>query len=154
MLRTYKSQCHIAVSPDEVWSTISRSAFVKDFLPEIGRDICKLTLFTLAMHKHPFDVMPAYMIPNKIISWDVDANTSIELARRDLVAEIKHIDITLHDSGNGTAVRFEVQYETRLSSTFLQTERSIRGLFNQKLNLLKQDLESTQTSQQLQAVFN
>tara|TARA_R110002111_G_C5946310_1_gene368172 strand:+ start:612 stop:1076 length:465 start_codon:yes stop_codon:yes gene_type:complete len=154
MLRTYKSQSYIAVSPDEVWATISHSDFVTDFLPEVGRDICKLTLFTLAMHKHPFDVMPAYMVPNKIISWDIHANTAIELARKDLSAEIEHIDITLEDDGNGTAVTIEVHYQTRLCATFLQTERTIRGLFNKKLNVLKQDLELTQPSQQLQAAFN
>ncbi len=154
MLRTYKAQSHIAVSREDVWATISQSNFVKDFLPEIGRDICKLTLFTLAMHKHPFDVMPAYMVPNKIISWDVVANTAIELTRKDLSADIKHIDLTLQANGDDTVVSFEVHYKTRLNASFLQTERAIRGLFNQKLKVLEQDLATLQPRQHLHAVFN
>jgi len=155
MIRTYKTQINIAVTADEVWETITQAEFTSDFLPEISRNPSKLTLFKLAMHRNALKVMPAYMVDKKTISWDSNANTSIELARKDLAAEINNVDISLRDNGHSTSVSIEVHYTTQFNATFLQTERAVRGLFNRKLNVLKQDLESTtQQRHQLQAAYN
>jgi carbon monoxide dehydrogenase subunit G len=155
MLRTYQAQINIAATTDEVWKAIIQPEFTRDFLPEVNRSFAKLTLFKLAMHKNAYNVMPAYMVRNKTISWDTNANTSIELARKDLAATIHNIDINLRDKGNRTLVTIEVDYATKLNSTFLQIERTIRGLFKHKLDILKQDLESTkQERYQMQPAYN
>jgi hypothetical protein len=155
MLRTYQAHINIAVTTDEVWKAIIQPEFTRDFLPEVNRSFAKLTLFKLAMHKNAYKVMPAYMVRNKTISWDTNANTSIKLARKDVAATINNIDINLRDKGNRTLVTIEVNYETKLNSTFLQTERTVRGLFMHRLSILKQDLESIKHEQyQLQAAYN
>ena len=155
MLRTYQAHINIAAKTDEVWKAIIEPRFTRDFLPEVNRSFVKLTLFKLAMHKNAYNVMPAYMVRNKTISWDTNANTSIELARKDLASTIHNIDINLRDKRNRTLVTIEVNYETKLNSTFLQTERTIRGLFKHKLDILKQDFESSkQERSQIQPVYN
>ena len=155
MLRTHQTQINLIATVDEVWKTIIEPDFARDFLPEISRDTSNLSLFKLANHKNPLNLMPAYMVRNKTISWDCIANTSIKLARKDLDVEINNIDITLQDNKYNTLVTIEVNYASKLNSKFLLAERIIKGLFSHKLEVLKQDLElNRQERHQMQPAYN
>jgi hypothetical protein len=65
MIRTFKAQTTINVDSNTAWDAFSSTRFVKDFLPEIYKDILGLNLFYLARHKNGLEVTPAYVVPNR-----------------------------------------------------------------------------------------
>jgi len=141
MMRTFKAHTTIAANKDTTWNAVSSSCFVKDFLPEVYKDISGLSFSYLAMHKNDLVVMPAYVVPTKTIHWNNNSTTSIKLARNDLNVTIDHIEISLEAKGDSTIVMIEVEYDSRLGAEFMLIKNIIQTLFSHKLTILKQDLE-------------
>jgi len=142
MIRTFKAQTTINVDSNTAWDAVSSTRFVKDFLPEIYKDILGLNLFYLARHKNGLEVTPAYVVPNKTIHWNSNANTAIELARRDLKVNIKHVEINIEKGNHATNVSIEVEYDSRFGANFMLIRKIIKSLFSYKLTVLKADLET------------
>jgi len=67
MIRTFKAQTDITIDSSVVWNTIKDRQFIKDFLPEIYKDISGMSLAEFALDKNGFDLMPSYSVPNKTI---------------------------------------------------------------------------------------
>jgi hypothetical protein len=142
MIRTFKTQTTINVDSNTAWDAISSRRFVKDFLPEIYKDILGLNLFYLARHKNALEVMPAYVVPNKTIHWNSNANTAIELSRRDLKVNIKHVEINIEKRNHATNISIAVEYDSRFGANFVLIRKIIKYLFSHKLTVLKQNLET------------
>lgn len=141
MKRLFKTRVNLASDSVSVWNALTQNSFVNDFLPEITRDISKLTLKRLAMHKHGLTVMPSYAIPNKTLHWRRGAGLNISMARQDLNVIIDDIEINLSEADGHTTVELSVNYNAKLGARFLLAENAIQHLFSHKLTILKQDLD-------------
>jgi hypothetical protein len=141
MINTFKIHIITAIDKDMVWNTLTNPSFVKDFLPEVQRNLMGLNLYTLSKHKNGLDVMPAYVIKHKTIHWINNLNITIELAKTDLNIDINHIEINLDTKNNRSIVSIEVQYNSPLDLNYLKGHKVIKSLFSRKLMVLKQDLE-------------
>jgi hypothetical protein len=154
MIRTFKAQTDIAIDSSVVWNTIKHRKFVKDFLPEIYKDILGMSLAKLALHKNGLDVMPSYVVPDKTIHWHNSGQTVIELTRSDLPVMIDHVEINMKAVGDTTAVDIVVEYNSPIGANFMLINKIIKTLFSHKLAVLKQDLEMyKQDDTNLQAAF-
>lgn len=154
MIRTFKAQTDIAIDSSVVWNTIKDRRFVKDFLPEIYKDVSGMSLAEFALDKNGFDVLPAYAVPNKTIHWQNNGQTVIELTRQDLQLTIDHVEINIASNADSTTVEIAVEYESRLGANFMLIHKIIKTLFSHKLTVLKEDLEiHKQDGTNLQAAF-
>lgn len=154
MIRTFKAQTDIAIDSSVVWNTIKDRQFVKDFLPEIYKDISDMSLAEFALDKNGFDVMPSYAAPNKTIHWQNNGQTVIELTRQDLQLTIDHVEINIVSNTNSTTVEITVEYDSPFGANFMLVHKIIKTLFSHKLTVLKEDLEiHKQDGTHLQAAF-
>ena len=154
MIRTFKAQTDIAIDSSVVWNTIKDRQFVKDFLPEIYKDISGMSLAEFALDKNGFDVMPSYAVPNKTIHWQNNGQTVIELTRQDLQLTIDHVEINIVSNTNSTTVEITVEYDSPFGANFMLVHKIIKTLFSHKLTVLKEDLEiHKQDGTHLQAAF-
>ena len=154
MIRTFKAQTDIAIDSSVVWNTIKDRRFVKDFLPEIYKDVSGMSLAEFALDKNGFDVLPAYAVQNKTIHWQNNGKTVIELTRHDLQLTIDHVEISIASNADSTTVEIAVEYESRLGANFMLIHKIIKTLFSHKLTVLKEDLEiHKQDGTNLQAAF-
>ena len=78
------------------------------------------------------------------MGWSTGAGTVIRLPRKDVAANIEHVDIRIEGRGEYTQVTFAVQYAPQFGKHYFLAHRCVRGLFNLKLNVLKKDLEAQQ----------
>lgn len=146
MSTRYITQTKITADPPQVWQAITQCDFVKNYLPEIKRDFNNLKpTAPLYRHKNLDKLLPAYVVQGKAISWDSNANTTIKLTRSDLNANIRSVDIDITAADGYTNVNIEVNYKPKLDKNFFLTHASVHNLFNHKLQVLKQDIESKTT---------
>ena len=155
MSTRYVCQTKIFSSPKQVWKAITQENFAKHFFPEIKRDFSNInSAMPLYCHQNADKLLAAYITPGKTISWDTNANTSIRLIRNDLNANIRSIDIDIKPSDGGALVSLEVNYKPKLSSRFFQSHACVRNLFEAKLHVLKNDLETKPTAVECSAIYN
>lgn len=132
MLETVKMQKKIRADKEIIWTELLKADFAKDFLPEI-----KST---------KGDVLPSYSVTGKLLSWYNIGQTSIEMAKSDLKANITSIDLELEQIGNKTVVSFEVSLANKFDAASITRYKAIRTLFEIKLAVLKEELELNQTN--------
>ena len=141
MNATYKAQTTIHASTDAVWNAIARESFVKDFLPEVKKDISAMGEYIQTTHRNASSVLPSYAVTGRAIGWNTGAGKTIRLPRKDVHANIEAVDIQLESHENDTKVTIEVTYNPKVGKNFMLANRCVRGLFSIKLNVLKQDIE-------------
>ncbi len=139
MSKTYRTETTVLANTKTVWDTISQELFVKNFLPEIKSPSSK--------------VMPSYVIPGKLISWNSSHRLAMGLSRKDLNAHIDAIDITVKSIDNITLVTLEVSFNPELNKQYFLVHKAIRTLFDKKLAILKDDLEQAMSSESLEMVY-
>ena len=142
MKTTYTAKATIKAHIEDTWETISQPDFVKDFLPEIKKTTNELSPYVRTKHRNAKSVQPSYAVLGRAIGWSKVAGTDIRLARKDVNANIDAVDIKLEERGSNTRVIVEVTYSPRLGKNYFLEHRCIRGLFNIKLNVLKQEIET------------
>ena len=142
MNTTYKTKIKVHAGIASTWKTITQADFVKDFFPEIKKDLSAMGEYVRSTHKNAGQTNPDYMIPHRAAGWTTGAGTRIELPRKDVHAIIESIDLQLADSGNSTVVAIEITYAANFDRHFLFAQRCVRGLINTKLTVLKQELET------------
>jgi len=155
MSTRYICRTKILASPTQVWKAITQENFAKHFFPEIKRDFSNInSTMPLYCHQNADKLLPAYITPGKTISWDTNANTSIRLIRNDLNANIRSIDIDIEASDGGTLVSLKVNYKPKLNNMFFHTHACVRNLFEAKLYILKNDLETKPTAVECSPIYN
>ena len=153
MKTTYTAKATIKAKIEDTWETISQPSFVKDFLPEIKKTTHELSPYICNKHRNTKSVQPSYAVFCQAIGWNKVAGTDIRLPRKDVKANIDAVDIELEERGNNTRVIVEVTYNPRLGKNYLFAHRCVRKLFNIKLNVLKQELETNIDRIQLSPAF-
>ena len=154
MIRTFKAQTDITIDSSVVWNTIKDRQFIKDFLPEIYKDISGMSLAEFALDKNGFDLMPSYSVPNKTIHFQNNGQTVIELTRKDLQLTIDHVEINIVSNTDSTTVEIAVEYDSPFGANFMLVHKIIKTLFSHKLTVLREDLEiHKQDGTHLQAAF-
>ena len=141
MKTTYKAQITVQTDVEEAWNAITQKNFVKEFFPEIKKDISNLGEYVLRTHKNLEQLAPSYMVLNQAIGWANSGTTEIKLPRKDVDANIESIDILLINKGEYTTVKVEVNYSPKIGKNFFLAHRCVRGLIAIKLAVLKKDLE-------------
>jgi len=144
MNMTHTAKATIQADVDTIWEAITETDFVKDFLPEVRKNLQAMGEYAQATHRNAQQVLPAYAVPGQAIGWNAVTGTTIALPRKDTPANIEAIDIQLEKNARGTKVTIEVQYNPKLGENLFETRRCLKGLFGIKLNVLKQDLEADQ----------
>ena len=134
----------IQTDAQTLWEAITATDFVKDFLPEVRKNIQAMGEYAQATHRNAEQVLPAYAVAEQAIGWNAVTGTTIALPRKDTPANIEAIDIQLEAHARGTKITIEVQYNPTLGNNFFETRRCMKGLFGIKLNVLKRDLEADQ----------
>jgi len=154
MIRTFKAQTDITIDSSVVWNTIKDRQFIKDFLPEIYKDISGMSLAEFALDKNGFDLMPSYSVPNKTIHFQNNGQTVIELTRKDLQLTIDHVEINIVSNTDSTTVEVAVEYDSPFGANLMLLHKIIKTLFSHKLTVLREDLEiHKQDGTHLQAAF-
>ena len=138
---THTAKMTIQADADTIWEAITRNDFVKDFLPEVRKNIQTMGDYAQATHRNAKDVLPAYAVTGQAIGWNTVTGTTIALPRKDTPANIEAIDIQLNETARGTTVTIEVEYNPEFGQNFFETRRCLKGLFGIKLNVLKRNLE-------------
>ena len=138
----YKTQMTVHADVENVWDAITQQRFVKDFFPEIKKDLSNLSDYVFRTHKNTERLLPAYMLPNHVIGWAKGGATDIRLPRKDVNANIKTIDIELIAKGENTKIKIEVDYSPKFDKNFFLAHRCVRGLMEIKLAILKQEIEA------------
>ena len=124
---TYQNTIHLNTDVTSAWDAITHPHFERDFLPEIRRPRSLAT-------------GPTESISGKLLRWCATDDTKIKLTRTDLNVAISAIEISLTPLSSGVAVTMRVNYEKRFESKFVKAHMAVRGLFNQKLRVLKEDV--------------
>lgn len=153
MNTTYTAQTTIYTDIEDTWEAITQPSFVKEFLPEIKKNLTELGTYVRNTHSSVDRVQPCYAIPGQAIGWNKVAGVDIRLPRKDVNANIDAVDIKLEEHGNNTRVIIEVTYNPRFGKHFILAHRCIRGLFGIKLNVLKNELEANNDRAQLTPSF-
>lgn len=142
MNTTYETHINIHADIDSTWNAVTRPNFVKEFFPEIKKDLSRMGKYIQSTHKNAASVLPEYMVPHRSLGWTTGAGTVIELPRKDIHANIESIDIRFEEKGRNTTASMEVVFAPDFDNHFLFVHRCIKGLMNIKLAVLKQDLET------------
>ena len=142
MKTTYTAHTLIHASAATVWDAITADSFVKDFLPEVQRDNSAKSEYIQATQRNDARVLPSYAVKGQSIGWNSGAGKVIRLPRKDTPANIEAVDIRLDALEDYTKVTIEVSYDPDFGNRFFATRRCLRGIFNSKLTVLKQDIES------------
>lgn len=138
----YKSQIMVYTDVESAWNAVTQANFIKNFFPEIKKDLSKMGQYIQTMHRNPNEIAPVYMIPRRALGWTSGAGIQIELPRKDVQANIESIDIRLESKGAKTQIVIETVYAPKLDRNIWFAHRCIRGLMNIKLAVLKRDLEA------------
>ena len=147
MKSRFTGQIRIAADPPRIWQTLTQQRFVEQYLPEIQSNLADISSTApYTYYQNQGEILPAYTVVEKTICWNHTSKTLIRLTRSDLNANISSVEIELIAEGEMTKVIIEVNYQPTLDRYFLLTRASIRSLFQNKLNVLKRDIESTQTA--------
>ena len=144
---THTAKVTINADITTTWDAITENGFVKDFLPEVQKDITGMGEYVQRTHQNATRVMPAQVTPGQFIAWTTQAGTRIELPRQDTQANIQAVEIQLKEKGVFTEVTIEVNYNPDMNTKVFETRRCLKGLFGIKLNVLKNDLEAEQHMQ-------
>jgi hypothetical protein len=142
MKMTYRAHTNIHASAAAVWDAITDESFVKEFLPEVKKESEAKSQYIQATHQNASVVLPSYAVKGESIGWNSGAGKVIRLPRKDTPANIEAVDIQLNEFEGYTKLTIEVSYDSKLDYRFFVTQRCVHGLFNIKLNVLKQDIES------------
>lgn len=153
MNTTYTAKTTINADIEDTWEAITQPNFVKEFLPEIKKNMNELSAYVRNTHRNAESVQPTYAVRGQAIGWNKVAETDIRLPRKDVNANIDAVDIKLEERGNYTRVIVEVTYNPRIGKNFMLAHRCIRGLFGIKLNVLKKELEADTNRTQLTPAF-
>jgi carbon monoxide dehydrogenase subunit G len=153
MNTTYTTKATINASIEDAWEAITKPSFVKEFLPEIKKNINEMSSYVRTTHRNAENVQPCYAVYGQALGWNKVAGTDIRLPRKDVEANIDAVDIKLEERGNNTRIIVEVTYNPRVGKNYLLAHRCIRGLFNIKLNVLKKELEANTDRTQLTPAF-
>ena len=146
MIKIFKIQTEIHVDKSNTWNVVSNSFFVRDFLPEIYKNVVALNFPCLTVQKNGLDILPAYVIRNNRIHWKRNEGTGIKLTKSSLNVTINHIEINLETQRGHTLVSLEVEYNNPFGLNFMLANKVIKSLFSHKLFVLKQDLETKKQS--------
>ena len=141
MKTTYTKEITIAADVATTWDAITAPRFVKDFLPEIKKDLQGMGEYVKATHPRMNHVGPDYVAHEEAIGWSAGAGTAIRLPRKDVEANIEAVDIQVEGQRGFTKVRIDVQYAPEVGNRYILARRCVRGLFGMKLDVLKKDLE-------------
>jgi hypothetical protein len=142
MKTIYRAHKIIHASAAGVWDAITEESFVKEFLPEVKKEGKASSPYIQATHQNGSVVLPSYAVKGQSIGWNSGAGKVIRLPRKDTTANIEAVDIHLDAFEGYTKVTIEVSYDPKFGKRFFSTRRCVAGLFNNKLNVLKQDIES------------
>lgn len=143
MNTTFTKEITIRADAATTWAAMNQTRFVKDFLPEVKKDLQGMGEYVLRTHPNADQVAPDYVASGEAMGWSTGAGTAIRLPRKDVEANIESVDIRVEDQGEYTKVRIEVNYAPDFDKHFILAHRCVRGLFGMKLNVLKKDLESS-----------
>ena len=142
MIMNYKTQISVHADLEAVWDAVIHSDFIKDYFPEIKKDLTGMSTYILNSHRNPGQTFPTYVIPRHALGWTAGAGIDIALPRKDVRANFESIDIHLVSNGAKTKIMVETVYAPELNKDFFFVLRCIRGLMKIKLAVLKQDLEA------------
>ena len=142
MKTTYRAHKTIYASAAAVWDAITEESFAKEFLPEVKKDGNTRSPYIQATHQNGSVVLPSYTVKGQSIGWNSGAGKVIRMPRKDIPVNIEAVDIHLNEFKDHTKVTIEVAYDSSANNRFFAIQRSVAGLFNTKLNVLKQDIES------------
>ena len=67
---THTAKMTIQADADTIWEAITRNDFVKDFLPEVRKNIQTMGDYAQATHRNAKDVLPAYAVTGQAIGWE------------------------------------------------------------------------------------
>jgi len=142
MKTTYRAHTIIHANATAVWDAITQDSFVKDFLPEVKKDNTAKSEYIQTTQRNDARVLPSYAVKGQSIGWNSGAGKVIRLPRKDTPANIEAVDVHLDAFEDYTKVTIEVSYDPEFGKRFFATQRCLRGIFNVKLTVLKQDIES------------
>ena len=142
MKTTYRAHKIIYASAAGVWDAITEESFVKEFLPEVKKNGEASSPYIQATHQNGSVVSPSYAVKGQSIGWNSGAGKVIRMPREDSPVNIEAVDIHLNAFKDHTKVTIEVSYDSKSGNRFFAAHRSVAGLFNNKLNVLKRDIES------------
>ncbi len=138
----HTSRITVNTDIESVWNAVTHTGFIKNFFPEIQKDLSEMGEYVRATHRSPNNVLPDYSTPQRALGWTSGAGLHITLPRKDVQANIESIDICLESKGDKTRIMIATVYAPRLDKNFRLAHRCIRGLMNIKLAVLKRDLEA------------
>ena len=141
MNTTFTKEISIQADVNSTWDAISQTGFVKDFLPEVKKDLQGMGEYVRRTHPNAEQLGPDYVVPGQAMGWSAGAGTTIRLPRKDVQANIESVDIRIEGQGQFTQVTIEVNYAPEFGQYFFLAHRCVRGLFGMKLTVLKEDLE-------------
>jgi hypothetical protein len=153
MNTTYTAKKTINADIEDAWKAITQSSFVKEFFPEIKKNMNELSTYIRNTHRNAELVQPCYAVHCQAIGWNKVNGTVIRLPRKDVNAHIDAVDIKLEERGHYTRVIVEVTYNPRIGKNFILAHRCIKGLFSIKLSVLKKELEADTNRTQLTPAF-
>ncbi|MBX2879672.1 MAG: hypothetical protein KTR32_07065 [Granulosicoccus sp.] len=125
---SYQNSIYLNTDVASVWSAITNADFVRDFLPEIRRSQSSGMGLTESIN-------------DQLLRWRATDDIKINLTRADLNVAISSIEIRLKPLRKGLTVTIRVDYEKRFESNFVKAHMAVRGLFKQKLRVLKADFK-------------
>lgn len=123
---SYQNTVHLNTDITSAWNAITHPHFERDFLPEVR-------------HGQTLATVPVETISGQLLRWRATDDTTIKLTRTDLNVVISTVEIRLKPLSNGVAVTMKVDYAKRFESKFVKAHLAVRGLFNEKLSVLKAD---------------
>ena len=141
----YSKEITIKADADTTWDAITQSRFVKDFLPEVKKDLQGMGEYIRRTHPNAALVAPDYVAAGEAMGWSTGAGTAIRLPRKDVEANIDSVDIRVEGRGQYTKVAIEVHYNPVFGERYFLARRCVQGLFGMKLDVLKKDLETSKT---------
>lgn len=138
----YRTKTVVPADIETLWNYLIQPGFVKDFLPEIKRDLSGSSEYVYRSHRNEARTLPSYAVPYQNIGWVSGSGVTIRLPRKDVDAAIEAVTVLLKGKGNKTKVTLEVNYNPSIGKHFIFVSRCVRALFTAKLRVLKQDFDA------------
>ncbi len=148
MATLYTSSTSIWADKEAVADFFKQPNLRKDYFPEVKNNVSSTSEHQLSTAINPAADRPHYINENGF-GWAVDSETSIELPRKDIHANIQTIDVEYKQSGNKTVVRILVKFNPRPGSLGLSglcslAASHVRMMVFRKLTAIKRDVEANQ----------
>ena len=137
---TYTTSATVYADQETVSNFFEQADVIKEYFPEIKKDISAMGEYVQFTHSNPALVCPDYQVAGGF-GWTAGAGIQIRLPRKDIAADITALDIEYAPRGHHTHIKIAVTFNAKFNKTLPLVLRCIQAMVKAKLNAFEQDIK-------------